>query len=68
VKALVERARAEGIERISATMLAGNKPAFRIMRGFGRPFEADVLSGGVREVVARLEPLKAAPAGPIHLM
>jgi RimJ/RimL family protein N-acetyltransferase len=68
------RARAEGITRISATMLADNKPAFRIMRGFGRPFEADVLSGGVREVVARLAgdaagappALKPHPAARMH--
>jgi RimJ/RimL family protein N-acetyltransferase len=65
---LARRARAEGIERFSATMLAHNKPAFRIMRGFGRPFESDLLSGGVREVVARLTPLKPAPAGPIPLV
>jgi hypothetical protein len=35
------------------------------MRGFGWPFEHDVLSGGVREVVAVLKP---APAAPIPLM
>jgi RimJ/RimL family protein N-acetyltransferase len=62
---IARRARAEGITKMSATMLADNKPAFRIMRGFGRPFEADELSGGVREVVARLDrfaALRAAPA------
>src|SRR5919112_5363632 len=61
---LARRARAVGIERIAGTMLADNRAAFRLMRGFGWPFEHDVLSGGVREVVALLKP---APAGPIHL-
>jgi GNAT superfamily N-acetyltransferase len=63
---LARRARAEGITRFSGTMLATNRPAFRIMRGFGRPFEADELSGGVREIVARLggPALEVAPAHP----
>jgi RimJ/RimL family protein N-acetyltransferase len=61
---LARRARRVGIDRIAGTMLADNRAAFRLMRGFGRPFEHDVLSGGVREVVALLKP---APAGPIHL-
>lgn len=56
---LARRARAVGVTRISGTMLAGNRPAFRIMRGFSWPFEADVLAGGVREVVARLGPVQA---------
>jgi GNAT superfamily N-acetyltransferase len=71
---IARRARAEGITRFSGTMLAQNKAAFRIMRGFGRPFEADVLTGGVREIVARLGGGAAAagaapparPAAPVH--
>jgi GNAT superfamily N-acetyltransferase len=59
------RARAVGIRRIAGTMLADNRPAFRLMRGFGWPFEHDHLSGGVREVVAVLKPARAAP---MHLM
>jgi len=43
-----------GIRRFTGTMLAGNRPAFRIMRSIGWPFEADAISGGVREVVAPL--------------
>jgi GNAT superfamily N-acetyltransferase len=58
---IARRARAEGITKMSATMLAHNRPAFRLMRGFGRPFEADELAGGVREIVARLD-RSAAPA------
>jgi RimJ/RimL family protein N-acetyltransferase len=61
---LIRRARAVGIDRIAGTMLADNRAAFRLMRGFGWPFEQDELSGGVREVVARLKP---PPAAPIHL-
>jgi GNAT superfamily N-acetyltransferase len=61
---LARRARAVGVERIAGTMLADNRAAFRLMRGFGWPFEHDELSGGVREVVAVLKP---APAAPIHL-
>jgi GNAT superfamily N-acetyltransferase len=66
---IARRARQVGITRFSATMLAGNRPAFRIMRGFGRPFETDVLAGGVREIVARLGPaeaLEARPAAPMR--
>jgi GNAT superfamily N-acetyltransferase len=61
---LVRRARVVGIDRIAGTMLADNRAAFRLMRGLGWPFEHDELSGGVREVVARLKP---PPAAPIHL-
>jgi acetyltransferase len=61
---LARRARAVGVERIAGTMLADNRAAFRLMRGFGWPFEHDEMSGGVREVVAVLKP---APAAPIHL-
>jgi hypothetical protein len=36
-------------------MLAYNRPAFRLMRkSFVTPFETDELSGGIREIVARL--------------
>lgn len=58
---LARRARAVGIARIAGTMLAGNRAAFRLMRGFGQPFERDELAGGVREVVAVLKPAAAAP-------
>jgi acetyltransferase len=61
---VARRARAVGVDRIAGTMLADNRAAFRLMRGFGWPFEHDELSGGVREVVAVLKP---APAAPMHL-
>jgi len=44
-----------GIRRVSGSMLAYNRPAFRLMRkSFVTPFEEDQLSGGIREIVARL--------------
>jgi acetyltransferase len=61
---VTRRARAVGIKRIAGTMLADNRAAFRLMRGFSWPFEHDELSGGVRDVVALLKP---ASAGSIHL-
>jgi protein lysine acetyltransferase len=58
---VARRARAAGIERIAGTMLADNRAAFRLMRGFGWPFEHDEMSGGVREVIAVLKPARVAP-------
>ncbi|HET8758449.1 MAG TPA: GNAT family N-acetyltransferase [Solirubrobacteraceae bacterium] len=51
---LAEAAAGEGIERISGTMLAGNRRAMRLMRGLGTRIELDEISHGVREAVARL--------------
>ena len=51
---LAERAREQGITQIAGTMLAGNRAALRLMRGFGTHVERDVMSHGVREVVTRL--------------
>jgi acetyltransferase len=51
---LAEKAREQGITKIAGTMLAGNKAAFRLMRGFGTQTDRDVMSHGVREVVTRL--------------
>jgi RimJ/RimL family protein N-acetyltransferase len=51
---LAEKAAEAGVTRIAGTMLADNKPAFRLMRGVGTGFEHDELSHGVREVVTRL--------------
>jgi acetyltransferase len=53
-KLLAEKAAAAGVTRIAGTMLAHNKPAFRLMKGVGTGFEHDELSHGVREVVTRL--------------
>jgi acetyltransferase len=51
---LAEAAREQGITRISGTMLAGNRPALRLMKGFGTHIDHDSMSHGVREVVTRL--------------
>jgi len=51
---LAERAAEQGITRFAGTMLADNRQALRLMRGFGVPLERDVVSHGVREVVTRL--------------
>jgi RimJ/RimL family protein N-acetyltransferase len=53
-KLLAEKAAAEGVTRIAGTMLADNKPAFRLMKRVGTAFEHDELSYGVREVITRL--------------
>ena len=44
---------ANGVTRISGTMLATNRAALRLMRALG-PIESSALSGGVREVVVRV--------------
>jgi acetyltransferase len=54
VALLGEAAAAEGITRFSGTMMADNRPALKLMRGFGTPLDRDVVSHGVREVVTRL--------------
>jgi GNAT superfamily N-acetyltransferase len=42
-----------GVDRVSGTMLATNRAALALMRGIG-PLEYSAISGGVREVVARV--------------
>jgi GNAT superfamily N-acetyltransferase len=42
-----------GVDRVSGTMLASNRAALALMRGIG-PLEYSAISGGVREVVARV--------------
>ena len=54
VALVAERAREQGITHIAGTMLAGNAPALKLMRGFGTQVDRDVISHGVREVVTRL--------------
>src|SRR4051812_45684888 len=51
---LAERAAEEGITRFAGTMLADNRQALRLMRGFALPLERDRVEHGVREVVTRL--------------
>jgi GNAT superfamily N-acetyltransferase len=42
-----------GVDRVTGTMLATNRAALALMRGIG-PIERSAISGGVREVVARV--------------
>jgi GNAT superfamily N-acetyltransferase len=42
-----------GVDRVSGTMLATNRAALALMRGIG-PLEYSAISGGVRDVVARV--------------
>jgi protein lysine acetyltransferase len=42
-----------GVDRVSGTMLATNRAALALMRGIG-PLERSTISGGVRDVVARV--------------
>jgi acetyltransferase len=51
---VAEKARAQGVKRIAGTMLAGNGPAFHLMRGFGTHIDHDEIAHGVREVGTRL--------------
>jgi acetyltransferase len=51
---LADHMRAQGVTKISGTMLAHNTAAWRLMRGFGSQVDRDVMSHGVREVVTRL--------------
>src|SRR3954467_1611103 len=51
MRVLADAAEREGITRVAGTMLADNRPALRLMRGFATPLERDVISHGVREVV-----------------
>src|SRR4051812_30778594 len=54
LRLLADRAADEGITRFAGTMLADNRQALRLMRGFGVPLERDLVEHGVREVVTRL--------------
>jgi acetyltransferase len=54
MRVLADAAAREGITRFAGTMMADNRPALRLMRGFVVPLERDVVSHGVREVVTRL--------------
>ena len=56
-----ELVRAMGVARVSGTMLATNRGALGLMRALG-PVESGALSGGVREVVARVGAPVAAAA------
>src|SRR5215212_2314227 len=51
LRLLADRAREEGITCFAGTMMADNRGALRLMRGFELPLERDVIEHGVREVV-----------------
>ena len=54
IRLLADRARAEGIERFTATMLGDNEAVHRLLRRANTVFEHDVLHDGVREVTVAL--------------
>ncbi|MGH2948297.1 MAG: GNAT family N-acetyltransferase [Solirubrobacteraceae bacterium] len=51
---LADAARAAGIRRFAATMLADNEPARRLMRTFARRLDEGHVSGGLRDVMIDL--------------
>src|SRR3954453_1252886 len=62
INLLAARAAEEGITRFAGTMLADNRQALRLMRGFGTPLGRDGISFGVRGVVERITPPPLAAA------
>ena len=50
MRALAQRARAQGLHRFSAVLQAGNHPAYRLLRGVSTTLEDGGTSGGVRTV------------------
>ena len=56
------RAGEQGITHFSGTMLATNRGAVRLMRGFGTHVDRDVIESGVREIVVQLPVRSLAPA------
>jgi acetyltransferase len=58
VRLLAERA---NVEKFSGTMLATNRGAVKLMRGFGSHVDRDVIESGVREIVVRLSVPAGAP-------
>lgn len=65
VELLAERAAAVGVTRFSGTMLATNRGAVRLMRGFGTHVDRDVIESGAREIVVQL-PSSALAVAPMH--
>jgi RimJ/RimL family protein N-acetyltransferase len=62
VELLAERA---GVEKFSGTMLANNRGAVRLMRGFGTHVDRDVIDAGVREIVVQV-PSRGLAVAPMH--
>lgn len=65
IDALAERAAVHGVERFSGTMMATNRGAVRLMRGFGTHVERDLIADGVREIVVQV-PSRRPVLAPMH--
>ena len=59
---LAERA---DVARFSGTMLATNRGAVKLMRGFGTHVDRDVIEAGTREIVVQV-PSSAMAVAPMH--
>jgi hypothetical protein len=62
VALLAERA---CVARFSGTMMASNRGAVRLMRGFGTHVDRDVIEAGMREIIVQV-PSSALVAAPMH--
>jgi GNAT superfamily N-acetyltransferase len=62
VALLAERA---DVARFSGTMMATNRGAVRLMRGFGTYVDRDVIADGLREIVVQV-PSRALVGAPMH--
>ncbi|MDA0178971.1 GNAT family N-acetyltransferase [Solirubrobacter phytolaccae] len=65
VDELAVRASAQGITRFSGTMMATNRGAVRLMRGFGTHIDRDLIESGVREIVVQFAS-SAQLVAPMH--
>lgn len=61
VELLAERA---GVEKFSGTMLATNRGAVKLMRGFGTHVDRDMIESGMREIVVQV-PSRAMVVAPM---
>jgi acetyltransferase len=61
IELLAERA---NVARFSGTMLATNRGAVKLMRGFGTHVDRDVIDSGVREIVVQV-PSRAMAGAPM---
>jgi GNAT superfamily N-acetyltransferase len=61
IELLAERA---NVEKFSGTMLASNRGAVKLMRGFGTHVDRDVIEAGMREIVVQL-PSSAMAGAPM---
>ena len=62
---LADRASEHGITRLRGTMMANNRGAVRLLRGFGTHVDRDVIESGVREIVVQT-PSRAPALAPMH--